>query len=363
MRQYLLPLVAAGLLAFATAHVIGHQQTPPRPGPPALTPRAPFERALACTGVVEPQSENIAVGSPLEGIVTKVFVQAGQSIDTGAPLVQLDDRVLQAELRTRAANLQAAEAQLARLESQPRPEELPPSLARVNEAKANLASLEDRLRRAQTLSRSRAVGAEELEHTREGCAAARAQLERAKAEYQLLEAGAWGPDKEVARAAVAYGRAQYRQTETELDRLVVRAQMPARVLQVNVRPGEFVGARPRQALIVLGQVRRMHVRVDIDEHDIPRFQKGSPARAMVRGSSGPDIPLEFVRVEPFVVPKQNLAGDTSQRVDTRVLQVVYALPVNIDSLFVGQPLDVFIDAGEAVEPSTQSRSLTIVDEG
>jgi multidrug resistance efflux pump len=354
MRQYLLPLVAASSLAFATVHVIGHQQTPARPGPPAPPPRAPFERALACTGVVEPLSENIAVGSPVEGIVTKVFVQAGQSVDTGAALFQLDDRVLQAELRTRAANLRAAEAQLARLESQPRPEELPPSMARVNEAKANLASLEDRLRRAQALSRSRSVSAEELEQTRESCAAARAQLERTRAEYQLLEAGAWGPDKEVARAAVAYGRAQHRQTETELERLVVRAQVPVRVLQVNVRPGEFIGARPGQALIVLGQVYRMHVRVDIDEHDIPRFQKGASARAIVRGSPGHDLPLEFVRVEPFVVPKQNLAGDTSQRVDTRVLQVIYALPVDTDMLFVGQPLDVFIDTAGAVEPSTQT---------
>src|SRR5207302_3884813 len=135
------------------------------------------------------------------------------------------------------------------------------------------------------------------------------QLERAEAEYKLLQAGAWGPDKDVARSAVAYARAQVLQTETELDRLTVRAQVGGDVLQVNVRPGEFVGAKPGQALVLLGQVCQLHVRADIDEHDIPRFRQGAAARAVVRGHPGQDFPLEFVRVEPFVVPKRNLTGD------------------------------------------------------
>src|SRR4051794_104102 len=225
MRKYLLPLGAAGLLGLALIHVVGAQQTPPRPGPPALPPRAPFERTVACTGVVESESENVSMGSPVEGIVTKVFVKVGQHVEGGVPLFRLDDRMLQADLRARKANLSAAEAQLERLEAQPRPEELPPSLAKVTEAKANLASLEDKLRRTRTLFQERAVGAEELVHTRESCQAARSQVERAEAEYKLLKAGAWGPDKDVARSAVDFARAQVRQTETELDRLTVRAQV------------------------------------------------------------------------------------------------------------------------------------------
>jgi multidrug resistance efflux pump len=352
MRKLLLPLVAAGLLSFALMHVVGAQQKPPRAEPPAAPARAPFERTVAATGVVESQSENIAVGSPVEGIVTKVFVKVGQLVRVGDPMFRLDDRMLQAELRSRAANLKAAEAQLERLEKQPRPEELPPSLARVTEARANLASAEDRLRRSQALYQERAVGAEELIRNRATSAAAQAQLARAEAEYQLLKAGAWRPDKEVARAAVAFARAQYQQTETELDRLSVRAQALGNVLQVNVRPGEYVGARGGQALILLGLVCQLHVRVDIDEHDIPRFRKGARARSFVRGNPAQHFPLEFVRIEPFVVPKRHLTGDDTERVDTRVLQVIYALPLDLEDVFVGQPLDVFIDAGNG-EPADQ----------
>ena len=55
-------------------------------------------------------------------------------------------------------------------------------------------------------------------------------------------------------------------------------------------------------------------------------------------------PLRFVRFEPFVVPKRSLTGDSTERVDTRVLQVIYRVERDDLPLFVGQQVDVFIDA-------------------
>jgi multidrug resistance efflux pump len=127
---------------------------------------------------------------------------------------------------------------------------------------------------------------------------------------------------------------------------VVRALVAGEVLQVNVRPGEYVGAPAGQALVVLGNVGQLHVRVDIDEHDIPRFHPGAPAKAMLRGSPGQEFPLTFVRVEPYVVPKKSLTGNNSERVDTRVLQVIYAVEAEGAPLYVGQQMDVFIDAAK-----------------
>jgi multidrug resistance efflux pump len=120
------------------------------------------------------------------------------------------------------------------------------------------------------------------------------------------------------------------------------------VLQVNVHPGEFVGAPPGQALVVLGNVHTLHVRVDIDEHDVPRFRPGAAARASVRGNAAHEYALRFVRVEPYVIPKKSLTGDNTERVDTRVLQVIYAVDGASEErpLYVGQQMDVFIDAGE-----------------
>src|SRR5262249_6792135 len=203
-------------------------------------------------------------------------------------------------------------------EALPRPEELPASEARVSEARANLTGQEDQLRRTRLLINRRVAAEEDLVKLEMGFQASREQLRRAEADYALLKAGAWEPDKTIARASVEQMKAQLTQTRIELERLVVRALVDGEVLQVNVRPGEFVGAPPGHALVVLGNVHQLHVRVDIDEHDIPRFEPGMPAWAMVRGDPSRKYPLRFVRVEPYVIPKKSLTGDNTERVDTRV---------------------------------------------
>src|SRR5262245_36094636 len=110
IRKYLLPVVAAGLLAFAVAHVLRAHQAPPPTVPPVPPGRTPFGQTVAGAGLVEAQTENIAVGSPLGGVVTQVHVRVGQKVRAGAPLFRLDDRALRAELQYREAALAAAEA-------------------------------------------------------------------------------------------------------------------------------------------------------------------------------------------------------------------------------------------------------------
>src|SRR5262249_26378991 len=135
-RKYGLPVLALALLGFAVYHVVYAQQSPPPPPPVVEPARSPFARTVAAAGLGEGQTENIAVGTHLPGVVTDVLVKVGQKVTKGEPLFRLDDRHLQAERQFREAALQAARAQLARLESMPRPEEVPASEARVREAQA-----------------------------------------------------------------------------------------------------------------------------------------------------------------------------------------------------------------------------------
>lgn len=347
-RKYLLPVLAVGLLSFAVIHVVRAQQQPPKLPPPSQPAHTPYGKTVAGAGLVEAQTENISAGSALPGVVTVVHAKVGQKVAAGTPLFRLDDRQLRAELKAREANLAAAEAQLAKLVAMPRPEEVPPAEASVREAQANLADQEDQLKRSRTLYGRRAVAEEDLSKREQAFHVAQQQLARAQANLELLKAGSWEPDQAVARAQVEQMRALVEQTKTELERLVVCALVAGEVLQVNVRPGEFVGAPPGQALVVLGNVRQLHVRVDIDEHDIPRFTPGTPARATPRGNAQQMYALKFVRVEPYVIPKKSLTGDNTERVDTRVLQVIYALDAGSQPLYVGQQLDVFIDASAPV---------------
>ncbi|MGC8643480.1 MAG: hypothetical protein ACP5XB_26790 [Isosphaeraceae bacterium] len=100
-------------------------------------------------------------------------------------------------------------------------------------------------------------------------------------------------------------------------------------------------------MIVLGEVNRLHLRVDIDENDLYRFREGVPAWANIKGRREPRFNLEFVRVEPYVIPKKSLTGDNTERVDTRALQVLYALPVQSPAkVYVGQQMEVFLEAAQ-----------------
>jgi len=134
--------------------------------------------------------------------------------------------------------------------------------------------------------------------------------------------------------------------QTSVDLRTVRAPVDGEVLQVNVRPGEFVATTGTQNLIVLGNTQQLHIRVDIDENDIPRLRPDAAAVAMLKGRSDETFPLNFVRVNPFVIPKKSLTGESTERVDTRVLQVIYAVQTKQRTLYAGQQLDVFIDANQ-----------------
>src|SRR5262249_15959725 len=151
---------------------------------------------------------------------------------------------------------------------------------------------QDLAERARRLRPSGAVADEDANQRLLSFGVAQKQLAQAKAEDALLKAGAWKVDKDIVAANVALAEAQILQTKTGLDRVLVRGARAGVILEVNVREGEYVGTPPGQALMLLGAIdEKVHVRVDIDEHDIPRFQKGAPAHASPRGNPAISYPL------------------------------------------------------------------------
>ncbi|MFM8892422.1 MAG: HlyD family secretion protein, partial [Planctomycetia bacterium] len=250
------------------------------------------------------------------------------------------------------AVLGQAKSELIRLEAEPRKEKIPVLVAQVNESRTAVVTQADALKRTEEMFARKVATEQELITRREALAAAQAGFEKSQADLDLLKAGSWQYDRDVAAEAISKAEADVAKIEVELDRLIVRSLVAGRVLQVNVRPGEFVGAPPNQPLVIVGNVEMLHVRVDVDEFDIPRFHSEMAATAVPRGNLQVRYPLEFVRVEPFVVPKKSLTGDTTERVDTRVLQVIYEFdPAGLPPLYVGQQVEVFIDAAAGPPPS------------
>lgn len=345
IRKYVLPILAGTGFLFAVYAVISGTRPLPAAPPVAAPSETPFGHSIAASGLVEARNENIAIGTFVPGVVTEVHVVVGAAVAAGDPLFTIDDREVRATLDVRAAEVRAAEESVARFEGLPRPEDVPPAEARVVAAKAALADAEDLYQMWDTLPDKRAVSAEALSRRRFACDLAAARLKGAEAELAQLNAGAWAPDLAIAKAALARARAERDAAQVALERHRVRAPIAGRVLQVKIRRGEYAQAAALATpLVLLGDTSRLQVRADIDENDAWRMQPGAPARAFLRGNRDYSTELRFEGVEPYVIPKRSLTGESTERVDTRVLQVIFSFDPAGLPIYVGQQLDVFVEA-------------------
>lgn len=342
-----IPILAAAALGFGAATTIilkPEDQLTTAPNPPATTTLG--ADTVAGLGEFQSPGEPIAIGSSLPGIVRSVHVVAGDAVRRGDALFAIDDRELRAELDLKRQMLAAAEARLERLRAGTRPEDLPPARARVEAARVAVERTQDFLARGQSLGTRGAMSDEELRGRLFAHRLAQAELLEAQATLARLEAGAWAPDILVAERERDQASADVRKTETEIERLTVRAPADATVLRTDVREGEFVpageSARPP---VVLARSGGLEVRVQVDEEDASRVVPGAPAEGFVRGRERTRVGLEFIRVEPRVVPKTSITGSTTERVDTRVLFIVYRVIGSPERVYAGQKLDVFIRAG------------------
>jgi RND family efflux transporter MFP subunit len=293
MRKWGLPFVAClGLLLALWTALFGFQR--PKPPPiPFAPPKSPYVRSIAGSGVIEASIENILIGTPFNDIITDVYVKTGEQVKEGTPLFTLDNR-------TRIGELKEA-------------------LAEVKRAEVLLADRKTRYDLYLRVRDRRAVSENDFNTAKYAFEAATADLKRAMARVVTVQ--------------------------SLLDRATVKAPRDGEVLQLNIHKGEIANLNPfnTEALIVFGPVQPLHVRISIDEDDAWRYSKGAPATAFVRGNSKIKFPLQFVRIEPLLVPKQSLTGATSERVDTRVLEVIYSFDRGALPVYVGQILDVFVD--------------------
>lgn len=346
LQTLALPIVTLAALGYASYSVYSSQPVRKSEPPPAAPPKAVYRDAVGAVGLIEASTENISISTPVPGLVTKVYVTVGDTVGKGDKLFELDARDLTAELAVRRQSLAVARARLEKLSKYPRPEDIPAAEARVREAEAALSDATVQLQLIESVTDKRAIREEDLQRRKFAVQGAQARLDEAKAQLALLKSGTWKEDLSVAKSEVALAEANVKRIEADLERLTVRALTAGKVLQCNVRPGEYAASGPLpKPLMLLGDVGSLHVRVDVDEADAPKVKPAAEATAMLRGKADAKFGLEFVRFEPYVVPKRSLTGDSTERVDTRVLQVIYRIKGDAPTLFVGQQMDVFINGG------------------
>lgn len=304
-------LALAGIVAAVTL-VRGLRKVEP-PAPPLVEPSsAPFPNSIGARGIVESVNENVRVAPAVAGLITKVAVKVGADVKTGDVLIEQDTRDAAAQVRVQETQIETLRAQ-------------------IREAEIALADKRDQWSRMEKLSESRVSSVDERQRVKFAEEAASSALDRV-------------------RTQLAAANAQLDRARVQLELLTIRAPRDGRVLQVNVREGEYATVNSTEPLILLGQVGELQLRADVDEDNASRVVEECRGVAFIKGQRRDGIPLSFVRIEPYILPKRSLTGESGERVDTRVLQVIFKFSMPKTPVYVGQQMDVFLEGAEPPKP-------------
>lgn len=353
-------LVAIGYLVFD-----GFELPAQEPIRPPATKSSP--QAIVGVGMIEASDEAIRVAPYTAGRVAKVFVSEGDVVTAGDPLYQLETDELSADVRAQQALVASLQSKLTRLAQEPRPESIPPLEAAVARAKVMVAQAERHYNKLVAIPDPRARSQEELDNAELQLAEANATLNEATANLNELNAGAWQYETDEVRNQLAAEREKTNALNVRLAKSLVRAPIDGTVLSVNLRVGEYVtgqsnGQATNDESVILGNLKTLQVRVDVDEITASRVMVNMPAEAALKGDSQRRFPLTYKRINPLMVPKQNLTGTTAERVDVRVLQLLYTFNQPEDfPVYVGQQVDVYLmphsgDDGQQATKTTDAPS-------
>ncbi len=355
--QTVVLLAGAGVLAAVVAAFLFAQH--PKALPPAFPPAAnPYPTAIYAQGIVESDQasgENINLNPEVSGPIVQVFAHEGQAVHAGDRLVALDDSVQRATTEQQARQAEAARTLLAELKAQPRPETLKVAEAQAVQADAAARLAEDQFAKQRQAAQldARAVSKEALDTAANNARVMAAAAAVAARQLALTKAGAWSYDiRNQERQAEALASA-YGASKALLGKYVLHAPSDGVVLAMNAPVGGYVSAQGvyntytqgQGPVVVLGAARgQLQVRCFVDEILLQQLPPGDHMIAsMTLHGSKARIPLTFVRIQPYLTPKIELSDQRQERVDLRVLPVIFRFdrPKGLN-VYPGQVADVFI---------------------
>ena len=356
-NRWLFVVSGIGLVVALVSAFIFAQQ--PAAQPPAFNPAAnPYANGIYAEGIIESlqaQGENINIYPEVTGPVTQVLVGEGDRVHQGDALLMIDDSVQRATVEQLRSQAQAAQAMLQELKAEPRPEILEVAGAQVDNAKAGLKNAEDQLAKEERsfAINAKSVSGNDLDNSRNAEQIAKTNLQVIQKQYALMKAGAWTYDiQNQEQQYIALSKA-VAASAALLSKYTIRAAADGVVRSVQASVGSYVSpqgaydsyTQGMNPLIVMGTPDdHLQVRVYVDEILIHRL--GDPAKMtaqmFIRGTDT-HLPLTFTRIQPYVSPKIELSDARQERVDLRVLPLIFRFenPKSLN-LYPGQLVDVYV---------------------
>ena len=250
----------------------------------------PFNSFIAATGIVEAESKNINVGSLISGVVTKVYIRSGDRVKKGELLFELDS----SEIKNQLPLLQA-------------------------EIKLAVSKLKSAFHQLKIIQGFKKISPQMV--TTEKMTAKEDDVKNAQMTLKVVKSNL----KKITNELVFYR---------------VYSPINGVVLDSKLNVGTYFETNSQ--MLSIGS-DRLNLRVSINEYDAYRFVPNSKTIAYLRGHNKLKTEVKYLYTRPIVTPKTHLSGVSTERTDTRVLEVLYTIPKELSfPLYVGQQLDVFI---------------------
>lgn len=251
LAAFALPLNACG------RSDVTETESPTRPVQVQEVETEEIRKELEISGNVKP-SQMVRAGFKVEGLIEHVYVEAGDRVQPGQPLMRLETQDYDLNVD---ANLAQYEALRRKAESA-----IP---SKVNQAQAQLEYIEAQYERMTTLHEQGVVSSKDLEEVETKYTVAQNQYQEALDAYEITE-------KELRRAQRALDLAQ-----SKLEDTVLTSPIAATVLRTTFEAGETIA--PGHPTVILGVLDTMEVEIGVPDTIVSRISIGESVSVFLYG--------------------------------------------------------------------------------
>jgi HlyD family secretion protein len=282
---------------------------------------------IAAPGRVEPNSEDIKIGSELSGRLKSVTVEEGDAILRGQVLAELENDDYRAQVESARANVVAKQATLRKVVNGARRQERDEAWSTVTEAKAVMENAQAELHRRQELFAAGVVSREELDRYAREADVASAKYQVAMQQHSLVDDHAREEDRSLAEADLQLARAQQQEAQARYEKTFIRSPIEGTVLRKHHRSGESVSnsSTVPDPILTIGDRKTLRVRVDVDETDVSKVRVGQKAYVTADAFGKRKFWGHVVRVGQQLGPKNVRTDEPTERVDTKILETLVEL--------------------------------------
>jgi multidrug efflux pump subunit AcrA (membrane-fusion protein) len=277
---------------------------------------------FVCTGRVEPVDGEVEVSAQMAGTLEAVLVKEGDWVEKEALLASVD-------ARREKAQLDLAEARLARVKAGHGAEEIAAVVHQREALEADLAYAQKELERARKLRETAAISDDELESKQKRVASLQKQIESLGQQAAAMKRGPIPEEIAVAQAEVEAARTSY-----ELRH--VRAQSSGAILHLYRHTGDYVSGNWPTPILRMADTNRLQVRIEVGESDGHQVTPGMTGTFTVFGMTNELRQLTIRTILPSFAPKRLFDPDGNARLDTRTLQALCDLKEPRQPVYSGQ---------------------------